>query len=95
MEGLLPGAGAAVPPPDRPEDDSVMRAVLYDAVTMASVDGLGDGGLSAAVRERSHGVAQRLGLSAELCTEVLEIVEEETGLQRTKRELFSRSSVVA
>lgn len=71
--------------------DSVARAVLYDAVSMASQHGL----MSEVKRERSRRVAAQLGLSADLCAEVFDIVATESELRQAKGRLFSTKSLDA
>ena len=64
--------------------DAVARAVLYDAVTMAAQHGMSD-----VKRERSRRVAAQLGLAADVCAEVFEIVGREIALRKTKSSLFA------
>ena len=68
---------------------AVARAVLYDAMTMAS----SQQGMSEVKRERSRRVAARLGLSSEMCSEVFAVVEKESELRKRKRKLFAAAEV--
>ena len=70
-----------------PEPPLEMRkAVLFDAVRMASQDGF-----SQEETDAAHLLCQssQLGLSKEVCDEVISIVGEETRLQNKKKELFT------
>lgn len=70
-----------------PEPPLEMRkAVLFDAVRMASQDGF-----SQEETDAAHLLCQssQLGLSEEVCDEVISIVGEETRLQKKKEELFT------
>ena len=70
------------------QGDAVAIAVLYDAVTMASQQGMTE-----VKRERSRRVAGRLGLSSELCAGVFAIVEQESELRARKSTLFRGDEV--